>query len=441
MNPVRFLRTGWLGRWRQRHAAVFCLALGTVLGAVVTLAATYLVDVNDHVDLEPGELVIISGEDGSDGDQRQFLVNQWNATHRHNQARIIELSAIADHAHSEMVARAQSGRGDVDIYNLDVIWTAEFADAGYIRPLDDSKVDRSVFLQNPIRTCIYRDTLWALPFNTNAGLLYYRKDLVPQPPARWSELINKVDGVLAKGQQNSNLEAGYTGQLRQYEGLTVNAIEAIQAVAVGDMVRKGKVAISLDDLNEGIRRLWPSDSDGDRHVLGDSLTYDEKLSTQAFREGKVLFMRNWPVAYRDLSRPTDETGQPAVPAESIGITPLPGGSVLGGANLAIAANSAKPRAAQALIEFLTDSRSQQILFERGGLAATRTVVYQDPEVTKKYAYTQTLLKAVEEARPRPVTPCYRQFTEVFQNAVYHALHERKPLPDDFIHTLDAALAC
>lgn len=433
-NIIRRQSTARRGRWR-RNAVPF--SLGVVLGIVVLLAATYLVGgAEDGHGLEPGELVILSSRDESAGGQRQELIDQWNALHPQNPARIIPLPAQADAAHSEMVARAQSERTDVDIYNLDVTWTAEFADAGYLRPLDESTVDRSEFLPNPIETCVYENKLWALPFNTDAGLLYYRTDLVRQPPGSWPQLARTTQAILADPGHDQRLKAGYAGQLAHFEGLTVNALEAIQAAAPGsEVVRNGKVAVRLDDINAGIDLLRPTRNN---IVLAESLKYDESQSTQAFREGKVMFMRNWPVAYRVLNPPTKESAGSAVPFT---VSPLPGDSVLGGQNLAIAAHSTKPNAAQALIKFLTDARSQQILFERGGFAATRAVVYQDAEIRSRYPYAETLLTAIQRARPRPVTPCYGRFSETFQDAVDQALRDEKPLPDDFTKTLETALTC
>lgn len=433
---VRLLHTGWFGRWRRRHALAFGLILGTILGVVLTLTATFLVATDN--DPEQGELVILSGQDDSTGRQRQVLVDQWNATHPQNRARIIELPAQADAAYSEMVARAQSGKPDIDIYNLDVTLMAEFAEAGYIRPLDESTVDTSGFLTNPIETCRYKNKLWALPFNTNAGLLYYRKDLVTQPPGSWAKMRAITQEFLANPSHDPRVQAGYTAQLDRYEGLTVNALEAIQAAADGEMVRDGKIAVGLKDIQAGIERLSPFPQG---IALSDSLGYDERHSTDAFRDGKVLFMRNWPVAYRDLTKSTANDDNPATSSVPFNVIPLPGNSVLGGENLAIAASSTKPKAAQALIEFLTDARSQQILFERGGFAATREVVYRDAAVREKYKYTDILLSSIQLARPRPVTPCYRQFSQKFQAAVHQALREAKPLPDNFTDTLKETLNC
>jgi maltose-binding protein MalE len=91
---------------------------------------------------------------------------------------MVELPEIADAQRSEMLARAQAGGGGVDVYNLDVTWTAEFAAAGHLQRLDESRVRTGDFLPGPLSTCRYDDRLWALPFNTDVGLLYFTTTLV-----------------------------------------------------------------------------------------------------------------------------------------------------------------------------------------------------------------------------------------------------------------------
>lgn len=147
-------------------------------------------------------------------------------------------------------------------------------------------------------------------------------------------------------------------------------------------------------------------------------------------DGKVLFMRGWPYFYRSLAAQgsTEDGSAEAAPRVPFGVAPLPEPSALGGQNLAIAAHTDQPRAAQALIEFLTSARSQQILFERGGFAATHEVVYRDGEITKKYPYADDVLKGIQRARVRPVTPYYNQFSQEFAGAVHEALQKGTP-PD------------
>jgi multiple sugar transport system substrate-binding protein len=429
--------------WTGQRAGWSGLAGGFAIGVAATLlVTTYLVPrLDPDAPRESGTLVILSGTDDGFGDQRQALIDQWNALTDRPDAEIIPIAGGTTAQRAEMVEYAQAGGRNVDIYNLDVTLIAEFVDFGYIRLLDESQVDFDGFLARPLQTCRRNDKLWALPFNTDAALLYYRTDLVPAGPAptSWAGITNAVEATFAAprrpNEADGRLVAGYAGQLADYEGLTVNAIEAIWA-AGGDVVDdEGNVVVDTPETREGLRRLAAGLAPGNPQlILPDSRKYDEGGTTQAFRDGRVIFMRNWPVAYRGLGG-----GEPGEPTVAFDVARIPGRSVLGGQNLAIAANSDQPRAAQDLIEFLTSARSQQILFERGGFAATREIVYQDSAVRANFPYAVTLLDAIKQADLRPVTPYYAMFSETFREGVRYALGNGGELPPKFTTRLANAL--
>jgi multiple sugar transport system substrate-binding protein len=424
--------------WLRTNPFRSGLLAGGLAGLLIGALAMSLLPEPDGAPEEPVDepLVILSGQDQSEFRQREQLVEQWNATHR-QKARIVSLPTSADAAHAAMIEYAQSTTGRVDIYNLDVTWIAEFAAAGYIVPFP-GEVDRSAFLEKPLLTCEYDGKLWALPFNTDAGMLYYRTDLGIDAPRSLTGIRNAVDQVRsADPAVRGGIEAGYVVQFGAYEGRTVNALEAIWA-AGGDVVSgDGRIVLKSDQAAAGLRWL----ATGLREtapiplLLPDSRGYDERQSTQAFADGRTVFMRNWPVAYRTL----DPAGDP--PARvPFATTVLPDGpSVLGGQNLAVASRTTRPQAARALIEFLTGERSQQILFERGGFAATRRIVYLDGRIRELYPYAETLLAAIESARPRPVTPHYQVFSEVFRAVVREALDDNGRVTDEHILRLEAAL--
>ncbi|WP_157528501.1 extracellular solute-binding protein [Nocardia sp. NRRL S-836] len=411
------------------------LAMGMAVGIVLTILFTNGVQplFRESTAWEKGKLVVLSGRDQSDG-QRRALINQWNAEHPEHPAEIVELSTEADGQRSEMVARAKEKSENADVYNLDVMWTAEFAQSGYLRPL--SGVDTSGFLKQPLESCRYQNVLWALPFNTDAGLLFYRKDLVQEAPLELEDITTTATRTL-RAAQDARLQAGYTGQFADYEGMTVNALELIWAEKGNVVDENGKVVIDNDRTRRALR--WLADGlKGDKPiVLQDARVENEPLSTQAFRDGKVVFMRNWPLAHRVLTgNQAESEGRPRL---DFTVAQLPGPSVLGGQNLAISSKSSKPRAAQALIEFLTGPRSQQLLFERGGLAATRGIVYQDSRIATEHPYARTLLKAIENARLRPITPYYSRFSDEFRGVVQYAIDHDGALPSDAEERLTAAL--
>jgi multiple sugar transport system substrate-binding protein len=410
-----------------------------IIGVTITLVALRVSPALFGQDgLEPGDMVILSGADASAGGQRQKLIDRWNDAHPDNHVRIEQLPSNADAQHSEMVARAQGGAGTVDVYNLDVTWVAEFAAAGYIRPMDES-VDTTGFLDNPLSTCRYRDQLWALPFNTDAGLLFYRTDVVNRGdlPDRLPPTPDYVDRLSRKDRSL----AAYAGQFADYEGKTVNALETIWS-AGGDVVdNDGHVVIDGPKAKAGIRRLaeWLRDP---KSPGVDSRTYDEDATTRAFQAGQVAMMRNWPVHYGRLDDRDEQAGPPrpgGAIADRFDVAPLPGPSVLGGQDLAVASDTRKPRAAQVLIEFLTSENSQRFLFEDGGFAAARTAVYHDEEVRKQHPYAETLLQAIKEARPRPITPHYILFSSELRRVVDRAVENGGRLPEGAVGLLSDAL--
>jgi multiple sugar transport system substrate-binding protein len=421
-----------------RRLALFVLGVSAAL-----LTFSLRVIVFPPATLESGELVVLSGADDSVGGQRQQLIDEWNRGHPDNPARIESLSSEADRQHSEMVARAQSGQSGVDIYNLDVTWIAEFAAAHFIRPLDSS-VHTTGYLSKPLETCRFDGRLWALPFNTDAALLFYRKDLLTadalprQLPPSEAEMQRLATGRLVR--------AGYAGQLGHYEGLTVNALEAIWA-AGGDVVEGDRVVIDSPRAQAGLQQLargMVAAQGLPPAVLPDSTTFTEKATTDAFRSGAIALMRNWPVAYGQL-KSNQDVGNGFDISSNFAVAPLPGPSVLGGQDLAVSSDTKRPRAAQALIEFLTSESSERKLFGDGGLAATRETAYADSSVRASRPYADTLLAAIRNARPRPLTTHYGLFTSVFQDVVGQALAPGKPaaeqgkLPDDAVSRLTYAL--
>lgn len=414
----RAARTAWA--WIRERPGPSGLMAGGVAGLVTglllaTVASPLLRGDDDR--LEAGELVIMSSVDESRGGQRQKLIDQWNSMHGdENRAVLRSVSRSPEKAHDEMIGAGP----DVDIYNLDVTWTAEFVEADRIRPLDTERLERLAlldgFLEEPRATGRYNGVLYALPFNTDAGLLYYRTydragQATPEPPTSWDDIRNAGDQALGI---DPKLEAGYAAQLdEKAEILTITALEAIWSEG-GDVVDEdGAVVIDSAAAERGLRLLKDGISGSRPLILPESRTFDEKTSTKAFGDGRVFAMRNWPVAYRDL-----EPISMSNPSFRFGVTTVPGrAGVLGGQNLAVARSSPQPRAAQALIEFLTGERSQQILFEHGGFAATRGIVYQDKNVIAKYPYATTLLEAIRRARPRPETPHYTDFSLEFRSVV------------------------
>jgi multiple sugar transport system substrate-binding protein len=396
---------------------------------------------------EIGPLVLVTGADLSYGGIRRQLIDYWNEQdgHEDKQVEVVELSARADLQRAQMLAAAQAGDSSYDLFNLDLTWTAEFAENEAIQPLEEDLLGPDDFYESTIDSARYRrheadtEQLWAVPFNTDVGLLFYRKDLLDaagvRPPRSWQDMADALarvrEHLIATTGKSSSLDAAYTSQLQQYDGLTVNAVESAGA--------EGEDLTTLTGVSHGLRALTDNFQAEDM-ILPESTTFDESGSLQAFRDGRVLFMRNWPFAYNVLA------ADPLFPPDALGVTRLPTAgdkpsrAALGGQNLAVAKASTKPELAREFVKFLTSPASQQCLFERGGLVAARKGVYDPTAPTHKECFLPpppaagggddeenmldeapdaltALGASLTDAVLRPETPFYSQVTDVIQRDV------------------------
>jgi multiple sugar transport system substrate-binding protein len=350
------------------------------------------------------------------------LVDKWNALHPAEKVTLLELPAAADDQHAQMVTNLQAKSDRYDVLNIDIIWTAEFADSGWVIPLDRRQFPLDQFLKPVVDTAEFGGKLYGVPYTSNAGLLYYRKDILDKagkrPPKTWAELRE-----LAKTVAPKNNLGGYAGQFLPYEGLTVNFAEAVQSAGGTILTDDGtKVAVDspqarsgLDFLVQGFREGW---------IPKRSLTFKEEESRAEFQDKKLLFLRNWPYVYGLLSRP--DSGVKG----KFGVTQLPGedgpgSSSLGGANLAVSAYSKHQRTAIAFIKYLTSLENERVALTQGSFPPVWARLYDDRALTKRFPYLPVLKKSILAAKPRPVSPNYNQVSLAISNAVSGALSFRQ----------------
>ncbi|MGW3724803.1 ABC transporter substrate-binding protein [Streptomyces sp. NPDC000851] len=365
------------------------------------------------------------------------LLQGWNRTHPDEKVTLVELPDSADETHAQMVTDLRGGdRSRFDVLNIDVNWTSEFAGAGWIRPLPRDRFGLGTFLPPVVDTATYDGQLYAVPYVTNAGLLLYRKDVLAKegvpPPRTWAELERAARTIAPK----YGLD-GYAGQFLPYEGLTVNAAEAVYS-AGGTILGDEGARVTVDSaaaregigfLARGVREGW---------IPKAALTYKEEESKQAFQDGRLLFLRNWPYAYVGASAEGSKV------AGKIGAVPLPGPdgpgtSVLGGSNLAVTAHARHPDTAARLIAYLTGERVQRQVLTRGALPPVRADLYEDPELIGEFPYLPTLRESVLTAAPRPKSPHYDQVSLAVQAVVHDAMTGRQT-PEAAVRRLARELA-
>ncbi|MEU4697591.1 ABC transporter substrate-binding protein [Nonomuraea dietziae] len=335
----------------------------------------------------------------------QPLLDRWNKAHPAQKVTLLELPEAADEQRAQLVANLQARSDRYDVLGLDVVWTAEFADNGWIIPLERGSFPLDRFLPPVVDTAVYKGKLWAVPYTSNAGLLYYRKDLVKKPPTTWAQLRSQALSATKKHDVG-----GYAGQLAAYEGLTVNFAEAVQS-AGGTLpdLDQAKAKQALDFFTQGLREGW---------IPPQALNYKEEESRLAFQNGQLVFARNWPHAYGPATQ--------SKVAGKFAVTRLPGldgpgSSSLGGANLAISAYSKRQNTAQEFIKYFTSLENERRVLTEGSFPPVWAELYDDPALIKRFPYLPVLKESILAAKPRPVSANYNQLSLVVASAVSKAL--------------------
>jgi multiple sugar transport system substrate-binding protein len=366
-----------------------------------------------------GPITLASGKDTSG--YLQTAIDTWNKDHSSEQARLIELPESADAQRQQMIQNAQTKSDAYTILNVDVVWTAEFAANGWIEQLPADQFPTDKLLKGPAETAKYFNKLYAAPYLTDGGMLYYRKDLldaagITSPPKTWDEM--KADCQKVKA---SNPSIGcYAGQFEKYEGLTVNFSEAINSAGADVVDAQGKPKLDDPNAKKGLDFLVDGFKSG--LIPKEAITYKEEEGRRAFQDGKLIFHRQWPYQYTKANA-TDGSSKVA---GKFTVAPLPGlngpgKSSLGGHNLAISKFAKNKGSALAFIKFLTTETEEKAHLLKTSEAPVYASLYDDPELVKQFPYLPVLKQSVNDAIARPRVVKYGEATTAIQEDAYAAL--------------------
>lgn len=397
---------------RLSTSALAVGVLGSVLVACGGGDETANKAFEEHLD-DRGPITYVQGKVNDNATHE--VIALWNKTHPDEKVTLKEQTDAADQQHDDLVRNFDAKNPDYDVVSVDLVWTAEFAAKGYLQPLkDEMAIDTEGLLDSAVAGGQYNGIQYAAPMTSDGGMLYYRSDLVKTPPTTWEELFDSCD--IAK---RAGIDC-YAGQFNKYEGLTVNASEAINGAGGSIVDEDGKTpTVDSPEAVAGLDVLVDAYKRGD--IAKQAITYKEEEGRMAFESGKLLYLRNWPYVY-SLAAGEDSSKVKG----KFDVAPLPGfdgtgASTLGGHNAAISAYSDNKATAIDFLKFLESEEVQQMFMEKGSLAPIRADVYQDPELVEKYPYLPTLLTSIENAVPRPITPFYPAVTKAIQDNAYAAI--------------------
>ncbi len=390
-----------------------------------------------------GEIEIVFTFGPDDSGTLQALIDGFNAAHQ-GQIRVVwrEMARESDAYFRQIESDFTAGAAAVDVIGADVVWTAEFAHRGWVEDLSGrfhDAYETEDFLEAALESVFWRFRVWGVPWYTDAGMLFYRRDLLQQsgfsaPPATWDELTRMARRV----QQDVGTRYGYVFEGAEYEGGVANALEFLWnaggRVLTGNISTAGAFGQSV--LEPNVITVNSADSarglDSARRLITDGVTpidvadFRELDAWQAFSAGEAVFMRNWPYVFGVLSDPA----QAAITPEQVGVATLPsiGPDVprytcLGGWNLMINRQSSrrKQEAAWSFIQYVTAPEQQKQRALAGGFLPSLRSLYDDPEVRDTVFVIALGLEAISAARVRPISPYYSQMSPRIARAFNHVL--------------------
>ncbi|PTY78977.1 ABC transporter substrate-binding protein [Heyndrickxia sporothermodurans] len=398
------------------------MSLSLALGACSSKdASTGKTDGKSKEKDEKVTIVYARGKDVTKGTTK--IVEAFEKAHPNIKVKFDEKPADSGQQHDAYITAFNGKSSEIDVFDMDVVWPAEFAQADYVLPLDrfiqQDGIDLNEYNQGALSAAQFNGKQWALPKFIDAGLLFYRTDLVKKDevPKTWDELLASAKEKKGKG----GTKFGYIMQAKQYEGLVCNAIEFVAAYGGKFINEKNEVVINSPEAIKGLKKLVEVATS--KVVPGNVTTFTEIESDQAFIEGQTPYLRNWPYEYASAN-----DAEKSKIAGKVAIAPLPAGdagsaAALGGWMAGINKYSKHPKEAWEFLKFMAGAEGQKIDAIYGGHAPTITKLFEDKEIldANPTFADKNFQAGLNAAVARPVAPNYQEISEIIQIQVSKAI--------------------
>ena len=373
----------------------------------------------------------IGGAEAAPGGVHREIAELWSEQNPDNPIEIERLPDDAGEQRQQQSLELNAQGTGFDVLGMDVIWTGEYAVNGWLESLEDVRPEiEEVTIPGAFESAAWEGELWAAPYNSNAGFLYYRTDLVDQPPTTWEELVE----VGTRVGEEENI-APFVAQGAQYEGMVVNFLEYYWG-AGGELFNEDATEVLWDNeiALEAVNFMSESLESG---FFGPGFnTFLEEESRNEFQSGNAVFMRNWPYVY----------GLASVKAESkiagkFDIAPLPTFtgegtiSALGGFNNAVSAFSDNKEAAKDFVVWASTNEEVQTLLGKSSLPPTMASVYENLQDDPVMAL---LGEVLPDAKPRPPAPTWNDISVTIQQEIFPAYNGEKD-PQEAVEAVGAFL--
>ena len=323
------------------------------------------------------------------------------------------LPSDADGQREQFVRRLAAKQDTMDLLGMDVTWTAEFAEAGWIREITGADAEAATVdtLQPTIDTAMWKNKLYGIPKHTNVQLLWYRKSLVPKAPKTWDEVLATSKKLKEEGKP---YVIGLTAA--QYEGYVVG-FNTILASLGGTLVNEDSTKPTVDE--KTVQALDILQNLANSGLASASLSNSQEPEVFAqMQNGQAAFIINWPYVLSAMKDANPEI------AKDLGFAKLPefadgkpARATLGGMNYAISTYSKHPKETLDAAMCLRSPEHQLQTALEAGDPPVAPSVYEQPAFKEAYPMGPAMLAELETAVPRPITPLYQNISTIVSSAL------------------------
>ena len=323
-----------------------------------------------------------------------------------------------------------------DLIYLDIVWVPEFAEIQGLLDISKdfpSKELKKEFLESEVNDGMYNNKMYRIPFRTDMGVLYYRKDLLEQaneePPKTFDDLLRISQKVK---QQQPDIEYGYLWQGRKTEAIAAMFVEVLEGYG-GVWINTENKQVGLDK-PEAIAAVEFLASTIDTGVSPQSVTTEDENDTRKkFRLGKAVFMRNWPNVWLDANQSGSNVRGKIAIQPMVSVPGENSGASKGGWGFGIAKNTKHKKEAVEVIKFLTSAAAQRQFTLGYGSVPTRRQLFFEPKIVAKYNHYPKLLDIIDnkiedksvKLVSRPLIPQYTAASCILQKHLHTALTTEK----------------
>ncbi len=359
---------------------------------------------------------------------QEVIVDKFMQENPNIKIEVVELPENTNDKLQALLIALQSGDSSIDFFNADVTWTATFASAQLIDSLDDyfTKEEQKDYLPGTIKSATYNNHIWGIPFRTDSGVLYYRKDLLEKygldVPKTYDKLFETAK--IINENEDTNRYA-LVGSLSNGEGLTCNAVEWFYSNNGEVIDDNGNIVIDSENNRQILQILV--DAYQNKLLPEGVLSYGSGDARASMFQDKQIFMRAWPKAYA-MSQDPDKSQV----VGKIGVSPLPSGpmgdhgvGVVGGWQLFLNKNSVNKDAAIKFMKFYSSEYAQKLHALNDSYMPARKALYSDSDILAKYPYYELFPSVLDVATARPQSPYYSEISSILSAEVQNAMKGAK----------------